>query len=301
MSLKFPRRCSWSVGTTKDKGGLVKWRGNTYSIQKSRKKWHMLENRCPHRGVQLDKLKCPYHGWEFNKDGYLIKVPSTHNLPRGCNLSTIDLIEAHDLLWIFDDNDVMEIPLELSNPKWNTLTGSKVVEGNWLRWVENLVDIAHINHVHDFGDENDGLVSNYNIEELVCTANVRPKAVNIFTQHLQVPECPIRMQFIPPSSAMVTIQLKGSEFITFTTVTPIDTTTSRLTWIFGYSNIPKNILLDALLYKEMEETIAEDENIIKGIPMNASSNVNVQSDMFQIKCVKIIDELYYSNGWRSLG
>ena len=42
---------------------------------------------CPHRGANLCKgrvkgnnIQCPYHGWEFDSDGKLVKVPSTNNI-----------------------------------------------------------------------------------------------------------------------------------------------------------------------------------------------------------------------------
>ena len=44
----------------------------------------LIDNVCPHRGADLSKgkivdgnVQCPYHGWEYNGDGKLVKVPST--------------------------------------------------------------------------------------------------------------------------------------------------------------------------------------------------------------------------------
>jgi len=51
-----------------------------------------LENACPHRGIELHKgsvsgctLICPYHGWEFDREGRCVGIPylkDAQKLPR---------------------------------------------------------------------------------------------------------------------------------------------------------------------------------------------------------------------------
>lgn len=47
-------------------------------------KYFAFQNRCPHRNAKLslgkimsDRIKCSYHGWEFDMDGKCVYVPSS--------------------------------------------------------------------------------------------------------------------------------------------------------------------------------------------------------------------------------
>ena len=53
----------------------------------------------------------------------------------------------------------------------------------------NAVDISHINYVHDFANENNGLVSDINVitsdRFIDCFADVNPKPSSPLTVHMQ--------------------------------------------------------------------------------------------------------------------
>lgn len=53
-------------------------------FRKSKDEYTALWMRCPHQGAELqvfgDKLQCPAHGSEFNKEGHVQSAPATDNL-----------------------------------------------------------------------------------------------------------------------------------------------------------------------------------------------------------------------------
>lgn len=67
--------------------------------------------RCPHRGVQLshagvegERLRCPYHGWEFGPDGACVLVPSQGPQvappPRADLATPWGVCEQDGVLWV---------------------------------------------------------------------------------------------------------------------------------------------------------------------------------------------------------
>lgn len=74
---------------------------------------HALENRCPHKGVSLDRgrvmgkhLACAYHGWEFDAQGHCVKIPylpSEQPLPCA-QVRSYPIQERTGLIWVFPGN-----------------------------------------------------------------------------------------------------------------------------------------------------------------------------------------------------
>jgi nitrite reductase/ring-hydroxylating ferredoxin subunit len=71
------------------------------------KKFHALEDVCPHKGsalsigtIQNDHIVCPYHGYEFNNNGNLTVVPGIcfHSSEK-YNIPKFSVVEKHG--WIY--------------------------------------------------------------------------------------------------------------------------------------------------------------------------------------------------------
>jgi phenylpropionate dioxygenase-like ring-hydroxylating dioxygenase large terminal subunit len=48
----------------------------------------VAENSCPHKGAKLsigkvcgDRLQCAYHGWQFDREGFCMNIPSLIDPP----------------------------------------------------------------------------------------------------------------------------------------------------------------------------------------------------------------------------
>lgn len=307
LRTRVPTNYPWALGT-KDSRSTRLFDGRQLAMFKNSKgKVCAVDDVCPHRGAKLSNgkinggcIQCPYHGWTFNGDGTLVSVPTTKSVPENGNLKTYNIEELYDFVWNVPPESPVSPPLFqiLNDPSWNRVSGSEEVKGNWVDWICNSTDLSHINFVHDFGNENEGIIDEMIVDDLpgktVCTAYVRPKAVSVLTQHLQVPKSFIKIEFVYPNTTIIHIKLKKPyEFVTYTTVTPMTKDTTRITWSFAYNmNMP---LLKKHFGYQMKKTISEDEAIISEIPKNFPFKVNVACDKFQLSVIEKLNKLVSDN------
>jgi phenylpropionate dioxygenase-like ring-hydroxylating dioxygenase large terminal subunit len=124
-----------------------------------------LEDRCPHRQVQLSsgevvdgELECIYHGWRFNAAGACAHVPylgENQKLPT-CTLRRYPVREQDGFVWVFpgDTEKLAAESLEpMPLPEWDHLnyiaTVSIIdVEAHYSFLIENLMDMYH-GRLHD--------------------------------------------------------------------------------------------------------------------------------------------------------
>lgn len=115
---------------------------------------------CPHRGAPLSsgslengELRCPYHGWKFNKEGECIDIPgmpqdSNQNcINRKIKLHNVSVCEQNNLIWINLNNKKNTQILELTNDgKGIFFKQSFPVDLEDL--IENFMDPIHTVYVH---------------------------------------------------------------------------------------------------------------------------------------------------------
>ncbi|NWK97468.1 LysR family transcriptional regulator [Sphingobium lactosutens] len=123
-----------------------------------------LEDRCPHRFAPLsvgrmthEGIACGYHGMEFGRGGKCLNNPTQPNEklhPNAC-VRAYPLEERHGMIWIWmglaTDADANLIPdwWYYDHPDWRADTQYMHVKGNYLLVVDNLLDLSHINFVHE--------------------------------------------------------------------------------------------------------------------------------------------------------
>ena len=264
----------------------------------------MVDAVCPHRGANLcngkvkgDTIQCPYHGWEYNGDGILVKVPSMNSVPCNANIESYPVIEDGGFVWASETNDNLPTKYcqELFDPNWVKVYGSKELEGNIYDWILNATDISHINYVHNFADEDNGIVRNTKIESFEeyvdCFATVQPKASSKFTEHMQPNNgSKIHSRFVAPCTSIIRIKLKEPyEFITFSTLLPMDDNTTKMSWCMLYPKTPllNNPLIYSRFYNKMFETVSQDEAIIKDVTW-VPLIINAKCDIFQLKAFELL-------------
>lgn len=150
---------------------LVAWRDGEGT-------WRVFEDRCPHRSVPLSEgrvesdgtLMCSYHGWRFDGEGQLAKLPQARDgdlprlqaNPRSCASARPTQVR-HGVLWVWGESSkdaALEAALvepngvpELDDPE---LAGRASV-GTWSHrdlpygWevaFENVTDPAHVAVAH---------------------------------------------------------------------------------------------------------------------------------------------------------
>jgi phenylpropionate dioxygenase-like ring-hydroxylating dioxygenase large terminal subunit len=123
---------------------------------------------CPHRFAPLhlgalcegDRVRCGYHGLEFDATGACVRNPfgENHNgkIPAGAAVKSYPLNEKHKIIWIWmgtREPDASAIPdfSIFDNPPPGTLTkfDSITMAANYELIVDNLMDLSHTAFLHE--------------------------------------------------------------------------------------------------------------------------------------------------------
>lgn len=120
-----------------------------------------LFDRCPHRFAPLSKgrvadgiLTCGYHGLAFNGDGTCAHNP--HGAPlRNLSVRRYPLVEAHRAIWIWmgdpalaDPASIRDLSFLATAPDTAFSKGYLHGEGNYLLYVDNILDLTHVDFLH---------------------------------------------------------------------------------------------------------------------------------------------------------
>jgi phenylpropionate dioxygenase-like ring-hydroxylating dioxygenase large terminal subunit len=136
---------------------LVLWRDDSGAP-------HLFPDTCAHRRARLSKgfiadgrLRCAYHGWEYDGTGQCRSVPTQGGecqLSREVKLISYPVVERAGYLWAYI-GDVAKfpppplvLPYEFEDPAWSTFPESVDWNTNWLLILENLVDVMHAPFLH---------------------------------------------------------------------------------------------------------------------------------------------------------
>ncbi len=131
----------------------------------SQGKAHCLANTCTHRGGSLaggkivgDHVQCLYHGWQFDGGGHCRRIPSlgaNASIPGRTRVDAYPVDERYGLVFAFlGDLPEAERPPILDVKEWGE-TGWRAtlqhfeIRGNYERSIENGIDPAHNEYVHD--------------------------------------------------------------------------------------------------------------------------------------------------------
>ncbi|MCL6453962.1 MAG: aromatic ring-hydroxylating dioxygenase subunit alpha [Alicyclobacillus sp.] len=145
---------------------LVLWRGRDGVA-------HAAGAYCPHRGCDLshgtltgDALVCPFHGWQFDRDGRCTHIPSLRDdrrIPPTARLDVYPVQEQAGLIWVYPVAStarrhrgaahVMDVPPlrlfpELSDECWRKVPFSTEWHAHFGRVVESVLDVSHLPFVH---------------------------------------------------------------------------------------------------------------------------------------------------------
>jgi phenylpropionate dioxygenase-like ring-hydroxylating dioxygenase large terminal subunit len=124
-----------------------------------------LANTCTHRGGSLaggkikgDCIQCPYHGWQFDGEGNCQKIPSlgaNATIPGRTRIDAYPVDERYGVVFAFlgDLPEAERPPIlavkEWGQKGWRTTLQHFQINGYYERSIENGVDPAHNEYVHD--------------------------------------------------------------------------------------------------------------------------------------------------------
>jgi len=138
---------------------------------------------CVHRGAALSlgsvrdgRLRCAYHGWEYDEAGRCVRIPSRPPeapIPQAARIMSVRTSEAYGLVWVNCSSEQTPVPPfpqdEYGKEGWR---GFLSYRSHWrtsaARAVENFMDFSHFPYVHNglLGTEDQALVEPYEVIEL---------------------------------------------------------------------------------------------------------------------------------------
>lgn len=120
-----------------------------------------LEDRCCHRALPLsfgavdgERIRCSYHGLEFNTAGICEKIPAQDKIPATARVRSYPLVERDAILWIWMGDPPQADPDAIPAHPWHGDPGFSWqsfnfhVKGNWQLLIENLMDLSHLPYIH---------------------------------------------------------------------------------------------------------------------------------------------------------
>lgn len=120
----------------------------------------LISESCPHRGASLlnglideGGIRCPYHGWKFNKDGECIDIPHLKENNRFCKkvrISTYSVKEIGGLIFAYIGGKPEPFFPNLEEYIINCKKKIKYayIPCNWLQIMENSLDPIHLEWLH---------------------------------------------------------------------------------------------------------------------------------------------------------
>ena len=289
---------------------------NDYVIWYYNSTYYAMDNYCSHRGASLANGKltdnnviCPYHGYEFNSDGILCKVPGLKFTNTKChNQLTYNIVELND--WIY----LNTISKELYNctkiniyqePEADNITFSRILLNmpfnTYGRLVsENSLDIMHIGFVHSFGNKESPspiteqkpyLVKDYPFHYknvYTYTSGKDSMAKSVFSTDNLI----IENEFILPHTTIARVKFGNFTSTVVTNTLPINNTHSKL-FVKTYRNFWNSIyntlfddiynsLGDKLTKDMMYNTVIQDKSVVENIKLKyADGKFNMKFDKLQ--------------------
>jgi phenylpropionate dioxygenase-like ring-hydroxylating dioxygenase large terminal subunit len=123
-----------------------------------------LLDRCAHRNARLSggkvingRIRCPYHGWEFNSQGKCAYIPSLcegEKIPVSAVTNSFPVIEQDGYIWVWAGDrmpDNEEKPFQILHYKENGWQNFKLrakINNTVDNIIENFIDSPHTGYIH---------------------------------------------------------------------------------------------------------------------------------------------------------
>jgi len=123
----------------------------------------VINNMCPHRFAPLsmgklvgDTVECRYHGLRFDASGQCVHNPHGQgNIPAKACVDSYPAVERHDMIWIWMGDPTLADPDQIpdfschTSAQFPTVCGVIEMEANYELITDNLMDLSHVEYVHE--------------------------------------------------------------------------------------------------------------------------------------------------------
>jgi len=250
-----------------------------------------LDDVCPHKGASLSKGKicnkhivCPYHGYEFDENGVLDKVPGISFQPSNIyDVSKYTVIEKNGWVYLNTFSDIAKIDNSTGLPFIDNIFTEPEIERNdtvvflemdfncYSRILsENSLDVMHIGFVHTFGNKENPAPIETHPPKLVGinhykTSYLYEAGENSFARKIfGVKDLRIENEFILPHTTVARVIFGDYVSTVVTFALPISENKSKL-FVKTYRNFWHNQIGDMVTENWMFNTMLQDRGIVENI------------------------------------
>jgi len=266
-------------------------------------KYNCLDDVCSHKGASLSGGKihnncavCPYHGYEFNSNGTLVKVPGLNFQSSPIyDVSKYSIIEKNG--WVY----LNTMQTNISNPEMQInifeeeefAKNFSVVHLNmdfncYSRILsENSLDVMHIGFVHTFGNKENPAPTYENPPKLVSPYHYKSSYEyqsgkdSMVKKVFKINTLKIENEFILPHTTVARVIFGDYVSTVITFALPLSENKSRL-FVKTYRNFWNNDMGDVLTRNLMHNTMLQDKIVVENIDMkNMDGKFNMKFDKLQ--------------------
>lgn len=267
------------------------WNKNYVVWRNSENQYVGLDDVCPHKGASLSGGKvcnnhviCPYHGYEFDENGKLDKVPGISFHPSPVyDVSKYQVVEKNGWVYLNTYSDIAKIDNSTGLPFSENIFVEPEVERNdsavfldmdfncYSRIVsENSLDVMHIGFVHTFGNtKNPAPVEVHPPREVgpnhFKTSYLYEAGDNSFARKIfGAKDLRIENEFILPHTTIARVIFGPFISTVITFALPISENKSKL-FVKTYRNFWPNQIGDMVTENWMFNTMLQDKMVIENI------------------------------------
>ncbi len=297
------------VANITDKPRRVKLLGFDFVLFRNEKgEIACLSDVCVHRGASLGAgrttkgcVECPYHGWTFNGEGNVTRIPSLPEetkIPGRARVDSYPVKERYGWVWVFlGDLPEEERPPLPDFPEYDDPENYRCIRGEWMwkadyvRVVENGLDFAHAPFVHPtFGDRDRAEIHDFEIEQDEWSARARvtyipplPRGIWKFVRKERNPVQARPGYHCSGSTMRLDVWLTPTwRMVIFDVNTPVDENTTLTRWImartFFRSPMWDNDSRKRVLNIFQQDTVIVEEICPELVPIDLREEFSVKSD-----------------------
>lgn len=285
----------------------------------------VMSDLCVHRGGALSGgwvkggcIVCPYHGWEYEKNGQCSSIPANlegRTIPNRARVDAYPTQEKYDFVWAFlgdlpeEERPPMPALPYWDEPEFKRIKGEYYWKVNYERAVENSMDISHAPFVHggSFGNPDKPQVPDfevtygeYSAETTVFIEPSPPKGLWGKFQKQEVKPVKTRAGYYMPCVTLLEVTLPIGLMVLYNFHTPIDEFHSVTRWInlrtfFKGNWADKNARQRVLKVFEQDKVVLEEVRP-EILPFDIAAELHVKSDNLQIAYRKLRNSLL-EKGW----
>jgi len=248
-----------------------------------------LDDVCSHKSASLSKGKvcnnnivCPYHGYEFNENGTLEKVPGICFRPSPIyDLSKYQIVEKNGWIYLNTYSDLVKnntdvvmnnnIFIEEEVARNDSVVFLKMNFNCYSRILsENSLDVMHIGFVHTFGNKKNPAPIEIHPPRLVGPHHYKTSysyesgSNSLARKYYGVKNLTIENEFILPHTTVARVIFGEYVSTVITFALPVSDDKSVL-FVKTYRNFMKNPIGDKISENLMWNTMLQDKVIVENI------------------------------------